>query len=212
MKTLPLAAYLGIIPRSSSYNALKTISKSSPLYSTVSARAVEKSLWNFLCRYKKCGWRTNKRKQGRKFFAWARNLENLWGPSRKIPRTLQAVGTSGNCTSIRFTKWPISDRMSDREDAPNTPLQPARNFYNGRNRRDQHSRRGDRTARRSGKLRARKQDHLFECIVRSWHSLKSLADAFRDAERTRSQASERAIQLISPVTPTEKLSSRGTRH
>jgi len=110
---------------------------------------------------------------------------------QKIPRTLQAVETSGNCTSIRFTKWPISDRMSDREDAPNTPLQSASNFYNGRNRRDQHSRSGDRTARRSGKLRAGKQDHLSECIVRSWHSLKSLADAFRDAERTRSQVSER---------------------
>lgn len=111
----------------------------------------------------------NERTDGRKFRVGAKlgkftraeseNSADITDESRGTPRpeiVLRFV--------LRSDRYPIECRMGRtrliRRSARSKLLQWC-------NRRDQHSQRGDRTARRSGKLFARKQDHLSECIALS---------------------------------------------
>lgn len=78
--------------------------------------------------------------------------------------------------------------MSDREDAPNTRrVQPALGtFYNGEIVAINIPGGGDRTARRSGKLRAGENGIIYPNVSpRQLTFIKKFRDAFRDAERTR---------------------------
>lgn len=93
-------------------------------------------------------------------FAWARNLENLRGPSRKIPRAIaEGAGAGGAARPeivlrfvLRSDRYPI-ERRAERTRLIRRFSRRARNFYNGEIVAINIPGAGDRTARRSGKLR-----------------------------------------------------------
>lgn len=101
--------------------------------------------------------------------------------------------------------------MSDGEDAPNTPFSSLETFTMVQSSRSTFP--AWRSYGPAVRQIVRQKTGSFIRMYRSQLTfIKKFPDAFRDAERTRSRAraSERAIQLISAVTP--RNFPRGIRH